>query len=38
VATKQDPDGIESGNVEVRAGSNESFVVFRFDEFELAYL
>jgi hypothetical protein len=38
VATKQDPDGIESGNVGVRAGSNESFVVFRFDEFELAYL
>jgi hypothetical protein len=38
VATKQDPDGIESGNVGIRAGSSESFVVFSFEDFVLRYL
>ncbi|HYZ91773.1 MAG TPA: hypothetical protein VFA34_05185 [Actinomycetota bacterium] len=38
VATKQDRDGIESGNVGIRAGSSESFVVFRFEDFQLKYL
>lgn len=38
VATKQDSDGIESGNVGIRAGSSESFVVFRFEDFVLKYL
>jgi hypothetical protein len=38
VATKKDPDGIESGNVGIRAGSSESFVVFRFEDFVLRYL
>jgi hypothetical protein len=38
VATEQDPDGIENGNVGIRAGSGESFVTFRFEDFELSYL
>lgn len=38
VATEQDPDGIENGNVGIRAGSGESFVTFRFENFELRYL
>jgi hypothetical protein len=38
VATTQDPDGIESGNVGIRAGSSESFVTFRFEDFVLRYL
>jgi hypothetical protein len=38
VATKQDPDGIATGNVGIRAGSSESFVTFRFEDFVLRYL
>jgi hypothetical protein len=38
VATRQDPNGIESGNIGIRAGSGESFVTFRFEDFELRYL
>jgi hypothetical protein len=38
VDTRRDADGIESGNVGVRAGSSESFVTFRFEDFELRYL
>jgi hypothetical protein len=38
VAERQDPDGIESGNVGVRASSSESFVTVRFDDFTLRYL
>jgi hypothetical protein len=38
VATKQDADGIQSGNIGIRAGSSESFVVFRFEDFVLKYL
>lgn len=38
IATKQDPDGIETGNIGIRAGSSESFVTFRFEGFELRYL
>jgi hypothetical protein len=32
-----DPDGIGSGNVGIRLGSNESFVTIGFDDFELKY-
>ncbi len=38
VATEKDEEGIESGNVGIRAGSSESFVTFRFEDFELRYL
>jgi hypothetical protein len=38
VAKKQDADGIETGNVGIRAGSSESFVTFRFEDFVLRYL
>jgi hypothetical protein len=38
VATAQDRDGIESGNVGIRAGSSEAFVTFRFEDFVLRYL
>jgi hypothetical protein len=38
VAKKQDPDGIATGNVGIRAGSSESFVTFRFEDFVLRYL
>jgi hypothetical protein len=37
LAALDDPDGIESGNVGVRLGSNESFVTLRFDDFVLKY-
>jgi hypothetical protein len=38
VATEQDGDGIESGNVGIRASSGESFVTVRFEDFVLRYL
>jgi hypothetical protein len=38
VAEEQDPNGIESGNVGIRAGSSESFVTLRFEDFVLRYL
>jgi hypothetical protein len=38
IGTARDDDGIESGNIGVRVGSSESFVVLRFDDFVLRYL
>jgi hypothetical protein len=38
IGTARDDDGIESGNIGVRVGSSESFVVLRFDDFVLKYL
>jgi len=38
IGTAKDDDGIESGNIGVRAGSSESFVTLRFDDFLLKYL
>jgi hypothetical protein len=38
VATRRDADGIESGNVGLRVGSDESFVTFRFENVLLSYL
>ena len=38
IATEQDDDGIESGNVGIRASSGESFVTVRFEGFVLRYL
>jgi hypothetical protein len=35
VAKRQDANGIESGNIGIRAGSDESFVTFRFEDFQL---
>ena len=38
IGTAKDDDGIESGNIGVRAGSSESFVTLSFDDFVLKYL
>lgn len=38
VAEEQDPEGIETGNIGIRAGSSESFVTLRFEDFVLKYL
>lgn len=38
VASVKDPDGVESGNVGLRVGSDESFVTIRFERFELRHL
>jgi hypothetical protein len=38
IAREQDPDGIATGNVGIRAGSSESFVTVRFEDFVLKYL
>jgi hypothetical protein len=38
VAKEQDPNGIATGNVGIRAGSSESFVTFRFENVALSYL
>jgi hypothetical protein len=38
LAKRTDADGIEEGNIGVRASSGESFVTVRFDKFTLRYL
>jgi hypothetical protein len=38
IAERKDPNGIESGNIGVRASSGESFVTVRFEDFLLRYL
>jgi hypothetical protein len=38
VAERKDPNGIETGNIGVRASSGESFVTVRFEDFTLRYL
>lgn len=38
VASAQDPNGVESGNVGLRVGSDESFVTIRFEDFVLRSL
>jgi hypothetical protein len=37
IATRQDPDGVEDGNVGTRVGSSEARVTYSFDDFVARY-